>query len=278
MEKAKLSKLLLIILTFFVCLITNAPTYSSEQKRLNIIFDLGGVLIENSKTEFIKLLGWKSIVQIMFHREKLMNELSKIEPFTPTTTIACDERGKKLPPLLCDWLKGVPSAQLLERLEQNFSDGALLPAAQIILSPEKIARTFYLYEQGQEFVNYCRSQGYKIYILSNLDCETYAILHERYKSFFDLFDGIVISGECHLIKPDPAIFSYILDKYNLDPSECVFIDDQKINVDAARSCGIYAILCPRTGRIFSKPDFDTVNNGLIAWQSNMTFSEMRQTA
>jgi len=269
MEKTKLTKLFLIFSASFGCFVSNAPTYSSETKKLNIIIDLGGVLLDNSKTELLKQIGISAMVHSLYLREKLMDALQKVEPFTETQFIACDEKGNPLPPIFCDMLKGIPSIKILERIEQAISDKTLLHIARVLFTPETFVQTFYLCEGGKQFILDCRNRGFGIYILSNLDGETFDILYERYRDFFDLFDGIIISGKCGLIKPDPAIYSYVLKTFNLDPSECVFIDDQQINIQAATSCGIYGIRCPHRGYFFSKPDFNYVNNELAALQENI---------
>jgi len=64
MEKTKLTKLFLIFSASFGCFVSNAPTYSSETKKLNIIIDLGVVLLDNSKTELLKQIG----ISAMVHR------------------------------------------------------------------------------------------------------------------------------------------------------------------------------------------------------------------
>lgn len=277
MEKLKLSKLFLIISTLFVCIITDAPTYSSEAKRLNIIIDLGGVLLDNSRTEIIKQMGLSGVFHGLFLREKLMSELQKVEPLSQSTFLACDEKGNPLPPIFSDSLKGIPSAKILERIEQSITDKNILQMAQILFTPEKFARTFYLYDGAKQFILDCRNQGFGIYLLSNIDEETFEILNEQYRDLFDLFDGIIISGKCGLIKPDPAIYSYALQTFNLEPEESIFIDDQQVNIDAAAASGVHTIHCPYCGYLFSKPNFDQISNELIAWQANTPAPAIAQT-
>ena len=55
------------------------------------------------------------------------------------------------------------------------------------------------------------------------------------------FDEIVISSEVRMIKPDPAIFHYTLDKLGIDPQEAIFIDDRAVNVESAQALGMQAI-------------------------------------
>ena len=59
--------------------------------------------------------------------------------------------------------------------------------------------------------------------------------------FLEKFDGVVVSGLEHLVKPDPRIFRVFCERYSLAPSECVFIDDSEPNVVAARKFGMQAI-------------------------------------
>lgn len=73
---------------------------------------------------------------------------------------------------------------------------------------------------------------YNVFALTNWSHETFPIALRLFPFFGD-FDGVVVSGEEGVIKPDPAIYQTLLDRYNLIPEECVFIDDRKENVDAA---------------------------------------------
>ena len=61
--------------------------------------------------------------------------------------------------------------------------------------------------------------------------------------FLSGFDGIVVSGDERLLKPDPAIYRLLLDRYGLEAEDCVFIDDSKANVEGAREVGMHAIHC-----------------------------------
>lgn len=85
-----------------------------------------------------------------------------------------------------------------------------------------------------------KTQNYPLYGLTNWSAETIHIAFQRY-DFFQLFDGIVVSGEEKLIKPDPRIYQTLLERYQLDARESVFIDDNIGNVEAARKLGFTAI-------------------------------------
>lgn len=68
-----------------------------------------------------------------------------------------------------------------------------------------------------------KEKGYKIYIISNLD--TYAWNYIKEDEFFKECSGVVISSLEHIKKPDERIFKLFLERYKLDPEECLFIDD-----------------------------------------------------
>ena len=94
--------------------------------------------------------------------------------------------------------------------------------------------------QGMDELIYkLKKDGYKIYLLSNIS-KHFAENSDRIE-LFKYFDGLVFSGAIGLIKPNKDIFEYILNKYNLLPSETVFIDDNKDNVDTAKSMGIKSL-------------------------------------
>lgn len=83
-------------------------------------------------------------------------------------------------------------------------------------------------------------QQYKLYGLTNWSAETFPIALERF-SFFKWFDGIVVSGEEKLIKPDEKIFRVIVERYHVDPKSTLFIDDNRNNIDTAIGMGFSTI-------------------------------------
>ena len=60
-------------------------------------------------------------------------------------------------------------------------------------------------------------------------------------TFLEKFDGVVVSGLERLVKPDPRIYRLFCERYSLAPEECVFIDDNEINVSSANSIGMTGI-------------------------------------
>lgn len=245
-----------------------------QQDTINIIFDLGGVLFDVNKIAVFKEIGFFNAASLMLWRSSLMNALEQIPPFTQTDIVAYDDHEQKLAPIFCDWLKGIPSTLLLDRIHEYLShDKICLELATIIFTPERFTPLQYLIPEGAKLVEDCHNKGYHLYILSNWSAESFEILYKDYKEFFDLFDGIVISGSCGLIKPDPAIFNHLVAQHNIDPEQSVFIDDQKVNIEAAQQCGIAGIHCPKTGIIFHTPAIETVRKQLTTWIATRELNE-----
>jgi 2-haloacid dehalogenase len=82
-------------------------------------------------------------------------------------------------------------------------------------------------------------RGVPLYALSNWSAQKFPHAEERFE-WLEWFDGIVVSGRVKLIKPDAAIFHYLMDTFDLEAGDIFFVDDHEPNVSSARSLGIYA--------------------------------------
>lgn len=85
-----------------------------------------------------------------------------------------------------------------------------------------------------------RDSGTRLFALTNWSRETFPVALERYE-FLHWFEGILVSGEEGLIKPDPAIFRRLISRFDVDISRAIFIDDSPRNVDGAQRVGLQAI-------------------------------------
>ena len=84
------------------------------------------------------------------------------------------------------------------------------------------------------------TKKYKIYALTNWSAETFPVALQRY-DFLHWFDGIVMSGEERTRKPFPEIYQLLLDRFEVNSSEAVFIDDSLRNIEGAEAIGIAGI-------------------------------------
>lgn len=96
-------------------------------------------------------------------------------------------------------------------------------------------------ESGINVLKAVQASGkFKVYGLTNWSAETFPYAFNTYK-FLQSFEGIVVSGEEKMIKPEKGIYLTLLERYNLKPEETFFMDDNIKNVEVAKSRGIHAI-------------------------------------
>ena len=181
---------------------------------MNFIFDIGNVLIDFKPEQFLYTLFNDPPV------EKKINEIIYKSP----EWVRLDE-GTITPQEAClNFCAKEPEyKELIAEVMDKLPEMLTLIQKTIALLPE------------------IKKQGHKLYYLSNYHKELSRYIQNKY-SFFKLFDGGVFSCDVHMVKPDPAIYRYLLDKYKLKPEDCVFIDDTKENVLAAEKEGIKGVL------------------------------------
>ncbi len=85
-----------------------------------------------------------------------------------------------------------------------------------------------------------RDRGMRIYALTNWSAETFPRARPMFP-FLEWFEGIVVSGDERIKKPDPEIWHRLVARYDIDPGRSVYIDDMPYNADVARELGFHAI-------------------------------------
>ena len=81
-----------------------------------------------------------------------------------------------------------------------------------------------------------RAVGVRLVALSNWSAEMFPVARERF-DFLAWFEGIVISGEVGVNKPDRRIFDHLAEQFGIEPTAALFIDDSSANVEAAKALG-----------------------------------------
>ena len=179
----------------------------------NVVFDIGGVLLQWDPPAFIAKVAPDPDQQALIRRE--IFEHPEWHEF---------DRGT------------IDVAQAVERFSHRAGltpqqMRALLQTANESLHP--IAGTVQLVED-------LAAAGVHLYVLSNMPVSTYEFLTRKHE-FFRHFRELVISGAILMIKPEPAIYKHLVEKTGIVPAESVFLDDLLKNVIAARECGLHAI-------------------------------------
>jgi epoxide hydrolase-like predicted phosphatase len=92
-----------------------------------------------------------------------------------------------------------------------------------------------------DYVQRMKDRGFTITCLSNASHEwTLQVINDY--GFGHLFDEVFLSSDIGIVKPDPGIYEFALRKLGISPSEAIFVDDRKVNTDAAEALGIKSIV------------------------------------
>ena len=106
--------------------------------------------------------------------------------------------------------------------------------------PETVSGVF---EQNVAVLQSLRDAGVPNYCITNFSGPKFTLAQERFP-FLAGFDGVIVSGDERLLKPEAAIYHLLLERYGLEAGDCVFIDDSLPNIEAARRVGMEAIHYP----------------------------------
>ena len=186
-------------------------------KQINtIIFDLGGVLIDWNPLYVFKDLIPDETRRAYFFENVCTMHWNEQQDAGTLISKATDERIALFP----EWEKEIRAyyGRWVEMLGEPLH-GTVKILKNLIDSPD------------------C-----KVYALTNWSAETFPIAKslERFE-FLNWFEGILVSGEEMMIKPQPEIFELILSRYNIDRTKAIFIDDNIRNVIASNALGLSAI-------------------------------------
>ncbi|MBR4514757.1 MAG: HAD family phosphatase [Lachnospiraceae bacterium] len=110
----------------------------------------------------------------------------------------------------------------------------------IALFWEKIEDIVKEFDYAPGLVQSLKDKGYKVYALSNYP-DKLSDLHWKHFEFLKLVDGYLISAKEKLAKPDERFYRLLESRFGLDLTECMFVDDREVNVEAAAALGMKAV-------------------------------------
>jgi len=232
----------------------------------NVIFDLNGVLFGVSKKRALGQLGLFNMISYTFSgkksddlRKKMFDILYLIGGESPQytenqTTLAPMHKGKKIPKIMCEWMKGTVSTEeiinktnaFVTTLDDTFFHSSLekkliKKIIKIMFNTKIRCKLYKPIKTGINLVKKCKKLGHKVILLSNMDSELIPLLQKKYPHIFDQFDGTVISANVGMMKPYQNIYAHTLKTYSLDPKSTYFFDDEAINIVGAEKTGITGI-------------------------------------
>ena len=175
----------------------------------NIIFDMGGVLIDYNPEKTLYGLFDKATADILL-KEIFRN------------------------PIWSDKDRGIISpAEIMQQVRSRIPEAVFEKVSEMV-------DNFYPYMPPFEnmcgFVETLKAKGYGIYLLSNASPD----FHERRSGIpaLSFFDGVIISADHKLLKPEKEIYEKLYETFSLKPEECFFIDDVQANIDGAKATGM----------------------------------------
>lgn len=110
--------------------------------------------------------------------------------------------------------------------------------AMIFEHPEQMV---VMYDYAIPWIQELRKRGYKVYALSNWSKPTYEACIDGQLRFLKEMDGEIISFREHLLKPEREIYQLLCDRFHINPSEAVFLDDNEVNIAGAKKFGLHTI-------------------------------------
>lgn len=179
----------------------------------NIVFDIGNVLTD---------YRWKEFLQDKGFDEAMVERIARASVLNPAWN-EIDRGVWSEEEILQAFVKADPEIE--EEIRRAFADirGLVTPRDYAI-----------------PWVSELKERGFSVYYLSNFSHKAQVECAEAL-TFIPYTDGGILSYREKLIKPDPAIYKLLLDRFGLKAEECVFLDDVLQNVEAARECGFYGI-------------------------------------
>ncbi len=91
-------------------------------------------------------------------------------------------------------------------------------------------------------VSELKETGHALYGLSNWNDKKFRTYVQSSYPVFGLLDGMVISGEEKVIKPDERIYKILLERYGIKAEESLFVDDNPANIATAERLGFKTVL------------------------------------
>jgi HAD superfamily hydrolase (TIGR01509 family) len=187
----------------------------------NIIFDLGNVLFSWNPSEY---LGKKNYSEK--ETEVILDDIFRSEEWRHL------DNG---------------DISTVEAIEKIASKSTLNKDLITLIFNERM-EILYPLDVNINLLPLLKKRGFRLFFLSNFPADLFEIVRKDF-SFFQLFDGGIISSHVKLSKPDIRIYKKLLSRYKLNPEESVFFDDLNINILGAREAGMTAIHLDHPGKL-----------------------------
>ena len=210
-----------------------------NDKIKNVVIDLGGVMIDLDRDRCVRAferLGLKGV-------DSMLGLYRQEEPFLSIETGRITSAG------FYDNLRQLIGSEVSDcEFESAFNEFLVdLPVERL------------------QSLRRMRREGYRLYMISNTNVIMYdgwikrAFMQEGLR-VGDYFDGIITSFAEGVCKPEPRLFEILLERYGLQPSESILLDDSEANCEAARNLGMHALRIIGETTLLNWQDFMNISS------------------
>ncbi len=179
-----------------------------------IIFDIGNVLVDFNWKEYLASFGFSKEVE---------------------------EKLAKATMLSREWDEFDRGALELEDIIQGFVKNDSTVEKEIRMICENVHDMLGRRDYAIPWIKQLKEKGYGVYYLSNFSRKA-EVECAHTLDFLPYMDGGILSYQENVIKPEPEIYQMLIDRYELIPEQCVFMDDKPENCEGARKAGMHAIV------------------------------------
>lgn len=232
----------------------------------DLVWDFGGIMFDPSYINMGLRVGPGYFLKYMIMdmqspniQDKLFKFLEIVMPDDKKFGPVGSGDGRTLPTIMRHWQAGTILAHDIVKMADEhikkmdrigyfgskYEKDLIQRIIHTMFNPKALAECVYPIEQGVELLKKCISaknpdgtKKNRNFGCSNWDPLSYKLFKERYPEIFELFDGMVVSGDIGKVKPDRAFYEHIIYEFKLNPKETLLIDDQEVNAKGARRCNI----------------------------------------
>jgi 2-haloacid dehalogenase len=178
-----------------------------------VVFDFGGVLID-----------W----QRNYLYDKVFEDKKDMQWFLEKV---CTDEWNMLQDI------GVPFSETIPALQWKFPEYSDKIAMYASRWSEMVGGPI---EGTVKILKDIQAKGIPVYGLTNWGADTFPIVFKQFE-FLRSLNGIVVSGDEKQVKPHPDIYKILISRYQINPESCIFIDDNFMNIEAAKTLGFKTI-------------------------------------
>lgn len=210
---------------------------------------MGKVLIRTNYRSIIFKFSTTSLVRATCSERRKLTELKPLLFSIMETRHGRGVLTPHLPALFEDWMTNRKSnGEILSILTTDIqmcqhigrhTKTLLTELVNIMFTPESFAEIMELHS-GAKLLNVLPDDVSK-YLITNYNSEAYDAIENKFPEVFSAFDDVIVSGKTSMMKPQREIYELAMAKWNLEPQEVLYVDDDIVNIEAARELGFQTI-------------------------------------